>query len=326
MHNHLYHILQQWRPICHDRRWVLAAVSHTEGSVYRKAGALMLLSDQGDQLGLLSGGCLEADLQLQALKVIHSGQSRRVRYDARDQGGLAWRLGIGCGGAADILLHPCNADNNHLALAHLLECLERRQAGVYQLQLNRAYAEVADRLAEDSAELLQIPLAPPVALLVFGGGPDMQPLVDIAARLGWLVTLVDKRPANAQAKHFPLAQQVLNCSADELPPHLARALDAAIVANHSLSMDAAALRWLAASRARYIGLLGPAARKQQVLELAGVEPALLQDRLAGPLGLDLGGELPESIALAAISECHAVLAGRSGRSLGLLRAPAQATA
>ena len=82
MSNHFCHLLSSWLPLKDEANWVLGAVINTRGSVYRKTGALMLLSDAGHQLGLLSGGCIESDLLLQARKVVALGKSRRVVYDA----------------------------------------------------------------------------------------------------------------------------------------------------------------------------------------------------------------------------------------------------
>ncbi len=140
MSNHFYHLLATWLPLKDEANWVLGAVINTRGSVYRKTGALMLLSDAGHQLGLLSGGCIESDLLLQARKVIALGKSRKVVYDASDDSNIAWRLGIGCGGAAEIVLHPCNAQNQFLHLPAIFSCLQQQQACNMNLHIETAQA------------------------------------------------------------------------------------------------------------------------------------------------------------------------------------------
>ena len=141
MSNHFHHLLSTWLPLKEEANWVLGAVIHTRGSVYRKTGALMLLSDAGHQLGLLSGGCIESDLLLQARKVIALAKSRRVIYDATDDSNIAWRLGIGCGGAAEILLHPCSAQNNFLQLPAVFAALQQQHACNYNLHIDQAHAD-----------------------------------------------------------------------------------------------------------------------------------------------------------------------------------------
>ena len=141
MSNHFHHLLSTWLPLKDEANWVLGAVIHTRGSVYRKTGALMLLSDAGHQLGLLSGGCIESDLLLQARKVIALEKSRRIIYDATDDTNIAWRLGIGCGGAAEILLHPCTAQNDFLQLPAVFTALQQQHACNYNLHIDQARAE-----------------------------------------------------------------------------------------------------------------------------------------------------------------------------------------
>ena len=88
-----------------DEDWVLGTVFKTEGSSYRKPGAMTLISAEGAQLGLLSGGCLEADIRLNARKVMSSGLPLTIRYDGDDEDDLSYRLGIGCGGVVYVLLN-----------------------------------------------------------------------------------------------------------------------------------------------------------------------------------------------------------------------------
>ena len=340
MSNHFYHLLSAWLPLKDEANWVLGAVIHTRGSVYRKTGALMLLSDAGHQLGLLSGGCIESDLLLQARKVIALDKSRRVVYDAADDGNIAWRLGIGCGGAAEILLHPCNALNDFLQLPSVLTCLQQQQACNYFLQINHAHASfipcsrkfsqrqhgsiqpesvMLDHTDSDEKNLVTL-INPLPHLLILGSGVDVIPLCNLALVMGWRVTLADHRLNSSKRENFPAAISLLNLSAAELQQDLLQQIDAVVVAHHNLSLDAAAI---AALQARelinpYIGLLGPAKRKADVLATAGLSEVQLRYPIAGPMGLALGGDLPESIALSVLAECHARVFGSSALPLSEL--------
>jgi len=338
MSNHFYHLLSSWLPLKDDANWVLGAVIHTRGSVYRKTGALMLLSDAGHQLGLLSGGCIESDLLLQARKVVALGKSRRVAYDAADDSNIAWRLGIGCGGAAEILLHPCHMQNEFLQLPAVLYCLQRQQACNYALQLDQARASftpclrkfsqrqhgsvqprsvIRDSVGSDEKNLVTL-INPLPHLLILGSGVDVIPLCQLALVLGWRVTLADQRLNSSKRENFPAGITALNVSAAELSNDLLQQIDGVVIAHHNLRLDAAAI---AALQTRelinpYIGLLGPAKRKADVLATAGLSEAQLRYPIVGPMGLALGGDLPESIALSVLAECHAKIFGSSAQPLG----------
>lgn len=313
MKNHIFHILEQWYPQRANKRWALAMITATEGSVYRKAGALMLISEHNDTLGMLSGGCLETDLQLQAQRVIATEQSRRVSYDASDEGSIAWQLGIGCGGVAHILIHPCSPENDYLGLATARDLLRAGRSCHYRLNPETAHAQVHSTEAATQhnacGDSLTVVLRPPPHLLVFGAGVDILPIVNIAKELGWKTTLVDKRASHFKPQRFAPHTPLLNCAAAELDDQYRRCVDAVIIASHSVAQDVEALSWVQGSDARYCGILGPAARRERVLHASGMSERDLRVPLAGPMGLALGGELPESIALSVLAECHAVLFG-----------------
>ena len=159
-------------------------------------------------------------------------------------------------------------------------------------------------------KLLLLPLSLPPRLLLLGAGPDAVPLVDFAARLHWRVTLIDHRPAYAVPAHFPSSERVLLAR----PEEIAQALDlrhftAAVVMSHHLPSDLEYLRVLSASPLPYIGLLGPPARREKLLSELGPEAERLRARLRAPVGFNLGGRTPESIALAIVAEIHAFAHG-----------------
>ncbi|WP_052417192.1 XdhC family protein [Cellvibrio mixtus] len=337
MSNHFFHLLSRWLPLKEQANWVLGAVIQTRGSVYRKTGALMLLSDAGHQFGLLSGGCIESDLLLQARKVIALGKSRRVIYDASDEDNIAWRLGIGCGGAAEILLHPCNTQNNYLLLAEIFSCLQQHQACEYSVQLDFSTASFtacmrdftlrrAGYLQSGVHQQLTTTINPLPHLLVLGNGVDMIPLCQLALALGWRVSLADQRLTPQKRENFPENISALTQSVENISAEYLQQVDAIVIAHHNINLDAAAIANLQTRDLQnpYIGLLGPAHRKAEVLALAGLVDAQLRYPIAGPMGLALGGDLPESIALSVLAECHARLFGSSALPLGVFAAPDQA--
>jgi xanthine dehydrogenase accessory factor len=172
-----------------------------------------------------------------------------------------------------------------------------------------------DRLAELRARSA-------VRLLVCGAGADALPVVRMAAMTGWLVTVVDHRPTFATAERFPDAERVIRVDASPADGALASAvalgeLAAAVVMGHAATHDRARLHeLLGVPTLRYLGVLGPRRRTMELLDGApGLSPGEVPANVYAPIGLDIGAETPEEIALAIVSECAAVLAGRTPRSL-----------
>jgi xanthine/CO dehydrogenase XdhC/CoxF family maturation factor len=171
-------------------------------------------------------------------------------------------------------------------------------------------------VAENSPswKVFALPLSLPPRLLVLGAGPDAAPIVDFAARVNWKATVLDHRPAYADASHFPSAERVVLAR----PEELASVVDlthfsAAVVMSHHLPSDLGYLRVLSESTVPYVGLLGPAPRREKLLSDLGPQAQDLRPRLHAPVGLVLGGRSPESIALAIVAEIHAFLHGASAR-------------
>ena len=345
MSNHLSHLLSQWYPNRDNCAWVLGTIYHTEGPCYRKAGAMMLFSSQGEQLGMLSGGCLESDIAIQARKVMQTGQSMLISYDGSDEDDLSFHLGIGCGGSIYIMLQQINNQNNYLSLVQVFEALKNCISGYYYQSIVREKANVISEKSADidsnsheaeqayfeatkihdlsaSATLsaapkrLVTPIIPEPHLLVVGGGIDARPLVNMARELGWIVSLWDPRPANARREYFPNANYIIKGEAKLLTNFVVdKDVSAAVLLSHSVAIDADALTALASCKLKYLSLLGPNNRKQQVVAQANINEKNLPFVFAGPSGLDLGGSLPESIALAILSECHASLYNKKAQSL-----------
>lgn len=336
MANQLSQLLRHWQAARDETEWVLGTVYRTEGPCYRKAGAMMLMNGLGQQFGLLSGGCLESDIQVHARQVMQAGEARTLRYDGSDEDDISFRLGIGCGGTVHILLQPLDAEHDFLQLDAVLGTLRERRSGLY-LQyipqgsgttLSRFVASDAEAPAaahleqREGAEWLITPIVPEPHLLIVGGGLDARPLAAMAGELGWEVTVCDPRPANARREFFLCADTLLRSQGAELADYARRRrVNAVILMSHNLEIDADALSALRDLPLGYLALLGPRSRRSRVLEAAGVEQSELPVAPAGPAGLDIGAELPEGIALSILAECHARLKGRSAESLSGILIP-----
>lgn len=249
--------------------------------------------------------------------------------------------GLGCGGTVIVLLERGEP------AAHCLEALRRsaeaRTASVIvtatessggtgtRLIVNAAGETVYARNAEPEMERLareaivtrtsrNVPgifvewVAPPPAMTIFGAGDDARPLVEFGDTLGWYVTVADGRANLARAERFPQAAQVggVDAALAALTPD-----DAAVVMTHSYEQDRAILRGLLAQELRYIGVLGPRARTERlvsdVARELGLEAEACLGQMHSPVGMDLGGHAPASIALSIAAELQAVFAGRPVR-------------
>ena len=149
-----------------------------------------------------------------------------------------------------------------------------------------------------------------------GAGVDAQPVVALAVTLGWRVLVCDPRPANARREFFPDAYRLLRCNPSALLEQpFVDEIDAVIIMSHSIGIDADAMKSVSKMSLRYLGLLGPTNRLEQVMKSAGLRRSELTVKLSGPAGLYLGGDLPESIALSIVAECHAALHSGNGQSI-----------
>ena len=302
----------------------------------------MLVGPDGQSFGLVSGGCLEADIRLNARKVLAFDQPKCILYDSTEEGAenenVAAELGLGCNGRVEILIQPLKSEQRDV----LLQLLERMESGRDSFILQCFQSDNSEDLQalvllDESLEVInntslaslptldssnlskhQILVAGDqrwslnrqdhaIRLWIFGGGEDARPMVSLAASLGWKVTLLDHRPAYARREDFPLVANIIRQRPDELDQTVDA--DAAIVMTHNIELDAA---WLArispAESLRYIGLLGPFERKQDVMERAKIgSNSDIHKLLHGPMGFDIGGDIPETVALSTLAQCHQIL-------------------
>lgn len=330
MSHHIEDLLAHWQVAPHDE-WVLAVITKVQGSSYRKAGAMMLFHPLGRSIGMLSGGCLEADLRRHAQLAILKQEAVLVQYDASDESDFSYQLG--CGGIVDIMLVPLKRENHYLSFHQLIEQLYHGGRFFYQLSLPRRDTDLANVMAtikgydeanfpvgdfertgilEAGQEELIIPMRSRYRLAIFGGGLDAQPVVAMAQSLGWQVDLIDERTSYARNYDFPGAR-IYKQAADNLPEQFGRHLDAVIIMQHNLQLDAKALVAVQKidreGHLSYVALLGPANRRERVLQESGLSKSDFNSFFSAPAGFALGGELPESVALSILAQCHGVLHG-----------------
>jgi xanthine/CO dehydrogenase XdhC/CoxF family maturation factor len=326
----------------------LATVVRVRGSAYRREGARILVRRDGSYECLLSGGCLEPAVAEAATRVIETGTPTVQLYDLEDDS--IWGLGIGCSGAVDIRIERLDTDP---ITRRWLEILERAETAVLVTPLaggpgrllvteqetigtlgevaldGAAAARARDRLratfprcgseAIDRIELFFDISVPPPELVVFGGGFDSEPVARQAYALGFDVTVVDPREAFLSPARFPHVRMIpapVERFAGAVPITVRSSV---VIMNHHLERDRESLRAALESPARYIGLLGPRSRLEKLLgamrEAGHVPTPAALARVRNPIGLALGAETPEEIAVSVLAEILALQRGFDGSFL-----------
>ena len=323
---------------------VLVTVMAVDGSVYRGAGARMIVTADGTTIGAVSGGCLEADLVARAPEVLASNRPELVRYDTRASDDVVMGLGMGCQGVIDLLMEPLAGDGLRLAQTFYERLAAQRDvvtlltqvrsaAGAppvgTRLLLARNGSVIEGDVAQQAAlhEPVRELVRPATSLLICGGGADAIPLVHLAKQLGWHVTVVDHRPTYVEQTRFPGADALVCANLVNDAGALEGRVDIgdrtmAVVMAHSASHDRAYLHAMLEGGARYVGVLGPRRRTMELLgaRVSGDEDSM-PPNVHSPVGLDLGAETPDEIALAIVAEISAVATGTHGGMLRHRRGP-----
>jgi xanthine dehydrogenase accessory factor len=338
--------------------FLLATVVRVAGSSYRRPGARMLVAGDRWVSGCVSGGCLEGDVMLRGAHRCRAG-AVVVTYDSTTEDGEAWGVGLGCNGIVDVLLEHVEPGAQHEALTFAQACFAAETAGALVTVIRSAHAaapvgarlavgprielvhssSIADPViqralehaARGAAGVVELEghgitalverIAPSPQLFVLGSGHDTAPIVALAQSIGMRVTVADR--AIRDGSRFLTADRVISTAGAW--DRISALIDAAaepyvVIMHHQRDADRQALAVALASRARYIGVLGPARRTHELLGDLGRQPGA-DPRIHAPIGLDVGAETPEQIALSIAGELQAVQRRRSG---GMLRDRARA--
>jgi len=348
------------------KQTALATVVHVEGSSYRRPGARMLIEDDGQLTGAISGGCLEGDALRKALLVMTEKISRLVTYDTMDDDDAKFGVGLGCNGIIQVLIEPIDtADPDH-PIQYLKAINEKRQKAVlitlFSLQDKKdiQYGTcllltengnlightpvLKDVLIADAQEALSNQtssfknyisndhnltafvemIKPPLSVIIIGAGNDVMPLVDMADILGWETTVVDGRANYAKKERFVSACQVLVSKPEQVLEQIE--IDehtVFLLMTHNYNYDMAMLKQLLQKNVSYIGMLGPKNKRERMLNELKDEGLIFTPQqlsvLHSPVGLDIGAETSEEIALSILAEIKALFAGRDVQSLRTIK-------
>ncbi|WP_211748299.1 XdhC/CoxI family protein [Paenibacillus sp. Marseille-Q4541] len=325
MHDICEAVLSELGPI------VLATTVYVEGHAYRKQGVSMLFTKDGGMIGSLSPGCIETDLALRAEEVLQSGRPQLGLYDMRPEDDLSWGENIGCGGLLHILLEPVKEDlKRHLTLAksyldqgysitirrvwneprrYVQHWIEKRETSfkteeyskrkVYPYESKKSDRPVDARSNKEEVYLLHYDPKP--RLLIIGAGNDSIPLVKLAANSGFRVTVADWREALCTEERFPDASILIGFPDEIYRSFQIKEQDYVLLMSHQFPKERAFLEKLQHTSYRYLGILGSRTRASRLLEGLPSFP-----HLHTPVGIKIGSEGPEEIAISIAAELIAV--------------------
>jgi xanthine/CO dehydrogenase XdhC/CoxF family maturation factor len=322
----------------------------------------MLIEDDGQLTGAISGGCLEGDALRKALLVITEKRSRLVTYDTMDDDDAKFGVGLGCNGIIQVLIEPIDEESTNNPIKFLKAINEKRQQSVlvtlFSLedkkdpQYGTCLLVKEDKTIIDTTPVLKDVLKhdaeevminqassfknyisndhnltafievikTPVSVIIIGAGNDVIPLADMADILGWETTVIDGRANYAKKERFASACQVLVSKPEQVLDQIE--IDERTVfllMTHNYNYDKSMLKQLLQKNVTYIGMLGPKKKRERILDEFKDEGLVFTEQqlsvLHSPVGLDIGAETSEEIALSILAEIKAMFANKDVQSL-----------
>jgi xanthine/CO dehydrogenase XdhC/CoxF family maturation factor len=278
------------------KKTALATVVLVEGSAYRRAGARMLITEDGQIIGAISGSCLEGDALRKVRMVILQQEPLLVSYDTMDDDDAKLGVGLGCNGIIHILIEPINDNETNpmtllktvisskaycvLVTVFSIEDRKAPQPGLCLYLSDKGILVNAletlpykNELLEDAKNALESQgssvisyegytafvecVKPLISLVMLGAGNDAIPLAKIASVLGWNITIVDGRPNYASAERFPSANKLIIAK----PEHILNNLEinewtAFVLMTHNYNYEISFLKVLLPLQTSYVGILG----------------------------------------------------------------------
>jgi xanthine/CO dehydrogenase XdhC/CoxF family maturation factor len=297
---------------------VLASVVALDGSSYRRPGVRMLILENGKMVGAVSGGCVEKEILLQSETVFKTGISKMMTYDGR------YRLG--CEGILYILLEILKPSKHFFEA--FFKCIKERkpfEVNSYYKKSEGIYSGIGSRVkigneiypisqlgVKVSNQLVFKQIMPPCfKLVIIGAEHDAVQLCKLASYTGWEVTIIAGVKEPKTIEDFPGAHLFYSVSAEDMDINSIDKETAVVLMTHNFANDLRYLVALKNTTSNYIGLLGPARRRDdlltQFMEYCPDIKDLFVDSIHGPAGINIGAETPQEIAISVVSEILSVI-------------------
>lgn len=341
-------IVDNYEKYADDQECALATVVHVEGSSYRRIGARMLVFQNGNWVGGISGGCLEGDALRKAKLVMHNKRSKIVRYDTREESYSSIGIGLGCNGVIDVLISAIETNDKNNAISLLKECTTTRSEHILITTLNESSDNFGELMTLDtfrqshsneenllvklnnrialaqkrqSSQILEFEekqllieyLPPAIRVLVFGAQYDTIPCLKLFRLLGWQSVLIcNKQKSRGAIKE--LADLLIDVEETKKTPKSDNHTVALLMSHDYATDKNNLLNCLNEEQLKYIGILGPRKRTNKMLKELSIS-AEHQKRIFSPIGLDTGAGSPKEIAVAIAAEIRTYFSGRKGGHL-----------
>ena len=296
---------------------VLVTVVDLNGSSYRKPGVRMLIHENGNMVGAVSGGCVEKEILRQSQSVFKTYKPKIITYDGRFR--------LGCEGFLYILIELFNPQNEFINAFDI--CVKNRgifvitskyyrDEGVFDaigtyITINSSdYILTQNNIVKTlkSSKILSFSqtMQPRFKVIIFGAEHDASNLCQFAALTGWEVHVVNKPFGTKSIKDFPGVSRFIASEPEHLELSIEDKQTAVIIMTHSFANDLKCLIALKDSKPVYIGLLGPVHKRENLLSqlleyYPDIDDAFL-DCIYGPAGLNIGSVTPQEISISIISE------------------------
>ena len=321
-----------------NQKTALVMLIDVKGSAYRLPGTKMMMASDGQMCGTISGGCLESDLYGWAEKVITSETSIVHTYDLSEND--IWSLGVGCKGDLEFLITPIKQEDvfwrkvnemtqNNCAFILLLEVpsgarLVIKEDGTVYGDADRIPVEVIEQgfkclniktratiySYNDKRYVVDV-VKPSEHLIVVGAGRDAVPVVELARKAGFAVSVLDARTDFNNEKYFPHTSSIVLQIEEVKGEDLANSWW--IIMNHHLEKDQASLKLAIESEPKFIGVLGPMSRTQEMLD--NIQYSFQSGPIYAPIGLDIGAETMDEVAISIVSQLMSIRTGKKAKPL-----------
>ncbi len=316
---------------------VLVVLTSVKGSAYRLPGTKMVMTSDGEMYGTISGGCLESDLYEWSKNVFETKKAMTLQYDLSEN--EIWSLGIGCKGNLEFLFLPISSSDDFWIKTN--KVLSKEQAFTMMIDMNSGQSLLmeekgdlfgdcsipidvinraklvknkqtrAEVYRQDDRRFYIDSVRPSEQLIIAGAGRDAIPVADLAKKAGFAVTVLDARSHFNQNESFPDTVHLVKEPEEVEEGRLQNCWW--IIMNHHQAKDEAALKIALNRNPRYIGVLGPIYRTNEMLANIGYK--LDSGPIHSPVGLDIGAETSDEVAISIVSELMSVRAGRTPRFL-----------
>jgi xanthine dehydrogenase accessory factor len=312
-----------------DGRVALATVVGTWGSAPVRIGGQMVIAADGRFEGSVSGGCVEGEVIAEAEEILADGKPKTLEFGVEDE--TAWRVGLPCGGKIKVFLERLDKQAGLPLLGRAVAAGAKRQGLVLRTHLQdgrrevferadaRADADVRKRFESGESELLEAAegdiflhaLVPQPRILIIGATHIGQILAQLVTLAGYEVVVIDPRTAFAAATRFPGIRLDTEWPEDAIPRIGLDPYSAVVALAHVGQIDDQALKIALRSDCFYVGALGSKrnhAKRMERLAAAGFSADEIAS-IHSPIGINIGAQSPQEIAIAIMAEIVLALRG-----------------